>query len=380
MNKKEVELRLKEIIRRSNDIQNVYTPIELCEEMISKLPELNKDQKILVMFNLEFVWVIREKLGRENIKNLWFYTYDSFKKMAAMGMGMNENHIIVSEYNKIKTEDMPKFDVVVGNPPYKDDLHLKFLQLAVNTAKDNGNLVWLQPSRWVQDPFAPYKKNSDYNKYKHLPFTDFEIVEDANEKFGIGAHSQIIISTLDKTKKSILSDGYFISGPFLQKSPYQKSILDKVRKKMNITLADVVKIDEPYIDKYCVMVSPIGPGDRKTPTRGYLAGKKWQGIFEKGKLNGKKVREIKTKQKHVKNYDKIFFVPFNTKKEAENFIESSKTIFIKFWMTLITSNIHIMFEHIPFMDNYNIIWKDEDYKIHFNLSNEEINYIKSQIK
>lgn len=273
---------------------------------------------------------------------------------------------------------MGKFDVVVGNPPYKDDLHLKFLQLAVNIAKDDGKIVWLQPSRWVQDPFAPYKKNSDYNKFKSLPFVNFELVENANEKFGIGAHSQIIISTLDKTKNSILNNGFFVSGPFLEKSPYQKTIFDKVRKKMDMTLADVVKMDEPYIDKYCVMVSSIGPGDRKTPTQGYLTGKKWQGVFEKGKLNGKKVREIKTKQKHVKEYDKIFFIPFNTKKEAENFIESSKNNFIKFWMTLITSNIHIMFNNIPFMNEYNEIWTAKKYYLHFGLSEEESAYIESQ--
>ena len=44
---------------------------------------------------------------------------------------------------------MPKFDVVVGNPPYKQKLHLKFLDLAIELSTQY--ILFVEPGGWLLD-------------------------------------------------------------------------------------------------------------------------------------------------------------------------------------------------------------------------------------
>jgi len=42
-----------------------------------------------------------------------------------------------------------KFDIVVGNPPYKAGMHLKFLQTGIANLETDGCLVFVHPSQWL---------------------------------------------------------------------------------------------------------------------------------------------------------------------------------------------------------------------------------------
>lgn len=164
---------------------------------------------ILVMFNLEFLYKIKERIN--NLEDVWFITPCEKKALVAEKMGTKRNHIRYYSYKdkEIKEiETMPKFDVVVGNPPYMKNMHLKFLELAVNSLKEDGKIVWIHPARWLQDPLAPMKKGSDFMKYKDLPFQDFKIISywDANKLFGILFNSDLVISYLENGRISILDE------------------------------------------------------------------------------------------------------------------------------------------------------------------------------
>ena len=58
-----------------------------------------------------------------------------------------------------------KFDHIIMNPPYCRNLHLKILNEAVNHSDD---IVNLSPIRWLQDPLAEHKKNSDWKKFDNV--------------------------------------------------------------------------------------------------------------------------------------------------------------------------------------------------------------------
>ena len=49
------------------------------------------------------------------------------------------------------------------NPPYDKKLHLKILEAVIPVAD---KVVNISPVRWLQDPLAKYKKNSDYKKFE----------------------------------------------------------------------------------------------------------------------------------------------------------------------------------------------------------------------
>ena len=58
-----------------------------------------------------------------------------------------------------------KFDHTIMNPPYCRNLHLKILNEVIKYSDD---IVNLSPIRWLQDPLAEYKKNSDWKKFENV--------------------------------------------------------------------------------------------------------------------------------------------------------------------------------------------------------------------
>ena len=106
----------------------------------------------------------------------------------------------LKKINKSKYKDM-KFDLIISNPPYKINLHLKIL----NEVKDlSDKICFVHPSTWLYDNkdmlnlFVETKEN-----FKDR-FAHFEVVENANELFGIGAFVPIIISVFDKNSKDLI--------------------------------------------------------------------------------------------------------------------------------------------------------------------------------
>ena len=79
-----------------------------------------------------------------------------------------------------------KFNHICMNPHYCRNLHLKILNEAIN---HSGDIVNLSPIRWLQDPLAEYKRNSDFKKFteirERIESIDVIKVTDAETLFGI---------------------------------------------------------------------------------------------------------------------------------------------------------------------------------------------------
>lgn len=210
MERKEAIIRIKEIEKRSLDQHNIYTPLELCDKMIEKISGLNKDQTIMVMFNLEFLWVLREKFGKDEMSNVWFLTPCEFKKKAAVAMGVQQNHVNIYEYNtkEIKGEKMPKFDVVVGNPPFQEKskatgkssrspkrLWVNFIEISLNIVKENGYVSLIVPSGWIGSTSPIRKTLNNYN------IIYANISEQVKNMFGVGGSMNFTYFLLKKESK-----------------------------------------------------------------------------------------------------------------------------------------------------------------------------------
>jgi len=75
---------------------------------------------------------------------------------------------------------------IIMNPPYNGNLHLKILQEAM---KHSDDVVNISPIRWLQDPLAEYKKNSDWEKFanirSHIESLEVVSAAEADKVFGI---------------------------------------------------------------------------------------------------------------------------------------------------------------------------------------------------
>src|SRR5574344_2929523 len=170
-------------------------PFKLTKLFYEKLGEQTRDKRILV---------IRDAFTamHASIDNaVTFVTddkeaYELFSKNVISNdeFGNNDTAIFVdTEINKKAWNDfikelssMPKFDVAIMNPPYDKNVHLKILEAVIPVAE---KVVNISPVRWLQDPLAKYKKNSDYNKFensisKKIESLDMVSAKSANVAFG----------------------------------------------------------------------------------------------------------------------------------------------------------------------------------------------------
>ena len=89
------------------------------------------------------------------------------------------------------------FDCCIMNPPYDKSLHLKII---AEILPHCDKVVNISPCRWLEDPLARYKSNSEYKKFEDKvskKIEDLIIVEAdvANELFDID-HTDMGIYTL----------------------------------------------------------------------------------------------------------------------------------------------------------------------------------------
>jgi len=271
---------------------------------------------------------------------------------------------------------MPKFDVVVGNPPYQRNLHLKFLELSNDLIKDSGLIIWIHPARWIQDPLGIKKKNSDFNNYKDLPFIDFKIItaNEGRKLFNIGITTDLVISSLQKGEKSILDLKKVYQ---LRNIPYDLNIVFETDLP---SLSDVIEKDKR--DGIRVQIRPIIPkigGGAKF--RYYLVNKRDDIIID-GLKNGKEWSQTTSKNQFTKPIGSPIplSIKFNSITEAQNFIDSTFTDFYSFLMFLSKTDVHVQVKYLPFMMDYTKPWTDRRFREYFNISDENMDFIHEIMK
>src|SRR5574344_988117 len=165
-------------------------PFKLTKLFYEKLGEQPTDKRILVIRDLftamhasidNAVTFITDDKDAHELFNKNVVSNDEF--------GNDDTALLVdTEINKNAWEDfikelssMPKFDVAIMNPPYDKNLHLKILEAVIPVAN---KFVNISPVRWLQDPLAKYKKNSDYNKFEESISKKIESLDVIDARLG----------------------------------------------------------------------------------------------------------------------------------------------------------------------------------------------------
>ena len=263
-----------------------------------------------------------------------------------------------------------KIDNIIMNAPYNRNLHLKILSHLISLYPD-AEIVNLSPIRWLQDPLAEYKKNSDWKKFEdiraHLESLDIIEKNDAQDLFAIRISTDIGVYHLTK------------NGGWNSKSLWN-SLLVKVYEKNKEFLKD---FDYNKKDGWRVRISTIcggksgGSGERHfvRQTQKLLA-------FHDGKKNGKWWHEYFQKNQYSKTTEEITTsFKFDTEDEAENFINvMTKTKLGQWYYDKIIVNASVHNYMFIFLPDYTHPWTDADLYDYFRLSEDEIAIIEQEVK
>ena len=265
------------------------------------------------------------------------------------------------------------------NPPYDKNLHLKILSEAM---KHSDDIVNLSPIRWLQDPLAEYKKNSDWKKFesvrKRIETLDVVPKETFFQMFDVS-------SSLDLGIYHITPKGGFDSASF-NKCP----ILSKVLAKDLHLIEDF--IEEEKLDGYRVRILLRAPieTDRQTSMsvitrKHYMLHYKLSFVYKDGYSveNGKFWTENKLPGAGNKKYPIgtpiHSSLKFDTEDEAKNFEAYTKTKFFRYIFSKEKVGDATP-TRLPYMPTYTHPWTDEMLYEYFDLTPEQVNIIEQDIK
>ena len=249
---------------------------------------------------------------------------------------------------------------IIMNPPYNKNLHLKILQEAMKYSDD---IVNLSPIRWLQDPLAEYKKNSDWKRFsdirKYIESLDVVIAAEARKLFSSGQYENLGIYYL--TENGGLD---ILPKPFISQGLFDKVNLPTYQGKYK-SLYDVFK------EGYCDFSRPFV---KFSILQWGLNNKSWYNIMSQH-------RELAFTDKVVRRKGTtLVTVNFDTEEEAENFFAYCQTKFVKACNGNVKTNIRWPGYAIPYMPTYKHEWTDAELYEYFCLTDDEINEIEQEIK
>jgi hypothetical protein len=278
-----------------------------------------------------------------------------------------------------------EFDVVLSNPPYSDQLHLKFFVRCIEIAKDK--VVFVHPSTPYIDkkgvtPIYTEIKDLIKNKIEYLS------IFNGNPDFGIRLKYPCSIIVVDKNKNNpefIFDDqlnykkpikidkieNISIFGNDLRFFSFKHKILSKIGETGNLHNRSTLG-DKTANGNYMVTYSPIA---------GSTEDKDKEKRFTKSNyfiIAGRPHLEVLSPEAERRGITWYF----DTEEEAKNFIEYTKLDPVRACVaiTKISANLHRgELRTVPYL-NFKEKWTEDKFNSFFSISDEEKGFIKEIIE
>jgi hypothetical protein len=378
----------------------VMTPLTLVKEMLATLPEevwSNPELKwldpangtgpypILVIYKLMNGlkdWEPDEEKRYKHIVENMIYVCElqprnMFLYMCALDPLNNYNlnvytgSFLENQYDVYMMEvwNLHEFDVVVGNPPYKRKMNLKFLNKCSVFSK---KIIFVHPASWLIDE---KNSNSDFinSKKEHSKTLESVVIFNGNPIFVIELYVPCCITYTNKNKESsfikvidkinnkeILYENINQINKFSNLKEYI-SIINKT--KYNKKLSDIYNKTN---GDYFINMSRI---------RGHVH-------LDSTQMYQNDFYTTVTKDTIIeKSITKSVYFSFETELQASNFLKYLKTKFCRFQLSICKNSADlnkIDFSFIPLLD-FNEEYTDDLLFTIFDLSSDEIKFIDENI-
>lgn len=291
------------------------------------------------------------------------YTY--FKKINSnckyFSITKNNWKNVVKLLTQKDKNNMPKFDVIVGNPPYKGNGNPLYLQILEKVNVNNNRVIWLCPTQWVKNyKDTNFLENLKKNTCSNLVFhkfigNPFDGAITANEVgifvFGEGVKENYETIRMERFLNASLA----------------KSIWEKFEKFNNI--GEYTR--KEFNKKYYVYASEVRGNQNFSTNR-----PKWDWTTLFGK-------EQRVNFYTEKPNDHWHFWNFNTINECKNFVASTETdilMFAHYIGKVHNKNNEITISLIPWLDDYTHEWTEAEIAKKLKLTKEEVDYIHKEMK
>ena len=342
-------------------------PTDLYNKFIENLGYTPKNEKILVVRDIYTACYL-------SINNEVTFVSDDSEAISMFvntvivnpEFGTNDSYVFVNENTNtewLNTIDWVvknmKFDVAIMNPPYDGNLHLKILEKVIPVAD---KVVNISPIRWLQDPLAKYKKNSDYKKFensisKKIDDITFISTEESNKLFNILLLQPLAIYTIS-------NGGY--NYDFC--TPLLKKIFDKILLENNFSKLKISNYNDNLVN--FVLINKMAP-PMKYGKPMFDALKTWCGYFT-NKVNKKgetyQMAKDNCKASVRGDINKDIAIVFTTDKETINCYNAFCTKFARFCCMKSVVDIHVHQKFLPYMPDYTQPWTDKRFCEYFGIT------------
>lgn len=256
-----------------------------------------------------------------------------------------------------------QFSTIVGNPPFKKNLHLQIINSIIPYM--NGVGCFIHPARWFEDPLAGDKKNADRVKFKdvvdRLDVVKIIDKKTANKTFGITFNGDLMIS---RVKSRPTGNDIKIYSGIAQRCI---DVILSFSREHNLGMYD----EKNKVDGWRVQIKELTPLDPHIDSQTEYSRKCQCNLFAKNKVNvfyngfdGNTEWMMTRRQTMGKKLSGDPFpdsIKFRTKREALNFEKSCNTNFYNNILYLLKWDMHTPLNYLPWMGDYSHPWTDADY-------------------
>ena len=268
------------------------------------------------------------------------------------------------------------------NPPYRRNLHLKILAEAIKHLKDEtSTCVNLSPVRWLQDPLAKHKKNSDWHRFQESVSKHIENL-DVVDKFEAQAYFPNTVMGADLGIYVCNESGGFDCSKLIN------SIILKILNKQSSKIVFDNNCKDGIRVRFPIICPNSGSGRERKRELASFGKMLW---FKDGIRDGKPWYDQYMHNQYTKTTDTIpFSVKFNTEIEAMNFCKQFDTTFCKIYTHWIKSTAGVTPDIVLWMGDainphtgkkgYESEWTDSDFYTFFEITPEEQKIIEEMME